>query len=41
MLAALLNAHLHQVCGALALQALETSAIAPPWLHQDPTTISL
>ena len=41
MLDALFAAPLHQVLSVLALKALETSAIATPWLHQDTTTISL
>ncbi|MEE8302901.1 MAG: hypothetical protein V3S24_10745 [Candidatus Tectomicrobia bacterium] len=41
MLAALFAAHLHQVFGALALQALETSAMCTPWIRQDTTTIAL
>ena len=40
MLDALFAAPLHQVFGAIALQALETYAIATPWIHQDTTTIS-
>ena len=38
---ALLAAHLHRVCGATALYALDVYAIATPWLHQDTTTITL
>jgi uncharacterized protein DUF4277 len=41
ILDALLAANLHRVFGAVALQALEVSAIPPPWLHQDTTTITL
>ena len=41
ILDALFAANLHQVLSALALKALETSAISTPWLHQDTTTISL
>ncbi len=41
MLDALFAANLHQVFGTIALQALETYAIATPWIHQDTTTISL
>jgi transposase len=41
ILDALFAAHLHQVFGAIALQALETYAITTPWIHQDTTTISL
>ena len=41
MLEALFAANLHQVCGALALQALEVYALPTPWLHQDTTTIVL
>jgi transposase len=41
ILDALFHANLNQVFGALALKALETYAIAPPWIHQDTTTISL
>jgi hypothetical protein len=38
---ALCAANLNQVLSALALQALEVSAIPPPWLHQDTTTMAL
>ena len=31
---ALLAAHLHRVCGALTLNALDVYAIATPWLHR-------
>ena len=31
----------NQVCGAIALHALEVYALAPPWLHQETTTITL
>lgn len=41
ILDALFHANLNQVFGAVALKALETSAIATPWIHQDTTTISL
>ena len=41
MLDALLSAKLNQVFSAIALKALETYAIATPWIHQDTTTISL
>lgn len=41
ILDALFAAHLNQVFGAIALHALETYAIATPWMHQDTTTISL
>ena len=41
MLDALFAANLNQVFGTIALQALETYAIATPWIHQDTTTISL
>ena len=34
-------ANLNQVFGAVALRALEVSAIPPPWLHQDTTTLTL
>ena len=40
MLDALCAANLNRVFGPLALNALETSAITTPWLHQDTTTIS-
>lgn len=38
--AALCAAHLNRVCGAIALQALEVSAIPTPWLPQDTTTMA-
>jgi len=38
---ALCGAHLHRVFGAIALNALDVSTIAPPWLHQDTTTLTL
>jgi transposase len=41
ILEALFAAHLNQVFGAIALKALEVSALPPPWLHQDPTTMTL
>ena len=41
ILDALFHANLNQVFGAVALKALETYAIATPWIHQDTTTISL
>jgi hypothetical protein len=41
ILDALFAANLHRVFGQVALGALETYAIATPWLHQDTTTISL
>ena len=41
ILDALFAANLNQVFGAIALKALETYAIATPWIHQDTTTISL
>jgi hypothetical protein len=34
-------ANLHRVCGAIALHALAVSAISPPWLHQETTTLTL
>src|SRR4030095_5029124 len=37
----LFAANLNRVFGRVALSALETYAIATPWLHQDTTTISL
>jgi hypothetical protein len=40
-LAALLAAHRHRVCGAIALKAREVSAIATPWRPQETTTIPL
>ena len=39
--ATLFAAQLNRVFGAIALNALEVYAIAPPWLHQDTTTLSL
>jgi hypothetical protein len=39
--AALLAAPLHRGFGALALQALEGSALSPPWLPQDTPTLPL
>jgi transposase len=41
VLDALFAANLNAVFGAIALKALETYAIATPWIHQDTTTISL
>ena len=41
ILDALFAAHLNQGVGAVALKALEVSAIPTPWLHQDTTTITL
>jgi transposase len=41
MLDALFGANLNRVFGAIALNALDVYAIAPPWLHQDTTTITL
>jgi Domain of unknown function (DUF4277) len=41
ILDALFAANLNSVFGAVALQALEVSAIPTPWLHQDTTTIAL
>jgi transposase len=41
ILEALFHANLQQVFSAMALKALETSAIATPWMHHDTTTISL
>ena len=38
---ALFAAHRHRVFGAIALHALEVSARATPWLHQETTTITL
>ena len=40
ILAALFATHLHQVLSAVALKALEVSAIPTPWLHQDATTMT-
>src|SRR5262245_39945099 len=39
--AALVAAHRNHVCGALALHARAVSALSPPGLHQDTTTLSL
>src|ERR671927_484545 len=41
MLDALFAAQLNRVFGAIALNALEVSALATPWLHQDTTTLTL
>ena len=41
ILDALCAAHLKKVCSAIALQALEGSAMPPPWLHQAPPTLAL
>jgi Domain of unknown function (DUF4277) len=41
ILEALCAAHLHKVYSAVALNALEVYAVAPPWWHQDTTTIAL
>ena len=41
ILEALFGANLHRVFGAIALNALDVYAIAPPWLHQDTTTLTL
>ena len=41
ILDALFAANLNRVFGAIALKALEVSAIPTPWLHQDTTTIAL
>jgi transposase len=41
LLEALCAANLNQVFRTLALNALETSAIATPWLHQETSTTSL
>src|SRR4030095_14295628 len=38
---ALFAANLNRVFGAIALNALEVYALAPPWLQQDTTTITL
>ena len=38
---ALCAAHLNRVFSAVALKALEVSAIPTPWLHQDTTTMAL
>jgi len=40
-LEALVAAHRNGVFGALALNALAVSALATPWRHQDPTTLTL
>ncbi len=41
ILDALFAANLNRVFGAIALNALEVYAIAPPWLQQDTTTMTL
>ena len=41
ILEALFAAQLNRVFGAIALNALEVSALATPWLHQDTTTLTL
>jgi hypothetical protein len=41
MLDALFGAQLNRVFGAIALNALDVSTIATPWLHQDTTTSTL
>jgi transposase len=41
ILDALFAAQLNRVFGAIALNALEVSALSPPWLHQDTTTLTL
>src|SRR5262245_37945878 len=41
ILDALFGANLNRVFGAIALNALDVYTIAPPWLHQDTTTITL
>ena len=41
ILEALVAANRNRVFGAVALKALEVSAIPPPWLQQDTTTIPL
>jgi Domain of unknown function (DUF4277) len=41
ILAALCAAHLNRVFGAIALNALAVYAMAPPWFHQDTTTMTL
>jgi transposase len=41
ILDALFAANLNRVFGAIALQALEVSAITTPWLHQETTPIAL
>jgi|SRR5215211_2411998 len=40
LLAALFAAQLNRVFGAIALNALEVSALSTPWLHQATTTIT-
>jgi hypothetical protein len=34
-------ASLHRVCGAIARNALEVSALSPPWRPQETTTLPL
>src|SRR5215471_16273212 len=41
ILEALCGANLNRVFGAIALNHLDVYAIAPPWLHQDTTTVTL
>ena len=41
ILEALFAAHLHKVFGVVALKALAVSALPPPGLHQDTTTMAL
>ena len=41
ILEALFAAPLNRVCGAMALHALEVSALAPPWRPQETTTMTL
>src|SRR5215467_98769 len=41
ILEALFGANLHRVFGAIALNALDVYAIAPPWLHQNTTPLTL
>ena len=41
ILDALFAANLNRVFGAIALNALEVYAMAPPWLHQETTTMTL
>ena len=41
LLDALFAAHLHKVCGAMALKALAGEAIPPPWRQQETTTMAL
>ena len=41
ILEALFAAHLNRVFGAMALNALEVSALSTPWLHQETTTMTL